>query len=80
MKLCIDCAHCYDSNRCAFRNLSPIDGTRGTGSWRDSCSLQREDGLFAAFILKTCGKRGRFWTPKPRTVRGLYDCIDAAAH
>jgi hypothetical protein len=33
--------------------------------WRGSCYLQREDGFWKSLLLHSCGKRGRFFKPKP---------------
>lgn len=70
MKLCIDCAHYSESGRCKVGNplyKSPITGymTRPVvADWRGDPELQRHAGFIESLILRTCGRRARWFKPK----------------
>lgn len=65
MKFCTDCKHYKDNDACrAPQNLEapdPVDGKRGR-RWR-TCSIQREDGFVWALLLRSCGRRARWFSP-----------------
>ena len=68
MKLCKDCKHCKYDQCDAPKNLNHIDRVSGGTKRRwSSCSLHLEDGVLTSFMLKTCGKRGRWFEPKDDT-------------
>lgn len=68
MNLCVNCKHCT-SPLGAYRCEAPqnscgnlVDGSY-TARWT-FCETHRNSDLIDSFILKMCGKRGRWFEPK----------------
>ena len=68
--LCKDCIFAVGEERylrCGSDGVGGlVDGKHVENiGWRGSCYLQREDGFWKSLFLHTCGKRGRFFKPRP---------------
>lgn len=65
MKLCKDCKHfdplLFGCKRDA--KVCPLFGTKTAKRAR----FEREDGWLSAILIGSCGKSGRFWTPRNET-------------
>ena len=75
VRYCKDCFFYQDGDRCAAdprvpQRLVQRNVNLQFAGWRTNPVLQREDGWFISLIIRTCGRRGRWWRPKqgqPRT-------------
>ena len=72
IKLCRDCVFYNEYDECHKQDKRSHTYSLVTGeeihvldnSWRDSASLQRQEGFLEMFLMNSCGKVGRWWQPK----------------
>lgn len=74
MRLCKDCKYseqdAIDKKLNFYRCIAPqnmekpdaVDGSQKP-RWK-WCDLHRKEGRFLSFVLRTCGRRGRWFEPK----------------
>ncbi len=68
-KLCLDCKWCdgdKDFPTCSnLRNHCEKNYATGEKKVRwDHCNILREDGFIGSRMMKTCGRKARFFEPK----------------
>ena len=67
MKLCIDCKWCEKgwTAHCVAPQNTKITPVTGDKYYRWTfCDNQRDDSLIVAWVLRTCGRRARWFEPK----------------
>lgn len=56
----------FQRYRCSRESaLIPVTrAVRDLGTWRSNCHLQRDAGFIETYLMRQCGRRGRWFEPK----------------